>query len=339
MKERAAIALGLALTLLGLFVFAVGWEEVFGFAREASLPIYGVAFVASLFTLVSRSYVWYRVLGVVDKPRPYWLVGSVFLTAMFAKYVTPYGQVTSGVGIAAIVSRYYESTYEESLAAIVSADFLNYVPYYSFGTVGVVYLVFVESPSVDVVGYALRGGVIIGVLMILLVLAGLWRTQLNTWLTAILVRLQRLVRVVSPARAKAFERENVRRRLAGFYHTFELLSRDRRTMILAAVFGHVAWVGLAGALYFSALAIGVDLPIGLVFLAVALSKLGFLMPTPGGVGGVEIAMASVLYVISPMGMSLATATAILYRVSTYWCTVGIGGLTSIALTVKDPLPP
>lgn len=339
MKGRAIGALGLALFVLAVFVWLVGWDEVFAAAATASLPMYALAFVAASVTLVARSVVWHLLLGTVDEPRPYWLVGGVFLTAMFAKYVTPYGQVASGVGVAAIVSRYYESKYEESLAAVLSADFLNYIPYYTLGGVGLAYFLLV-----DTLPFAISPPIPIAVLVVAAVGLG----AATAWhgrdrVRSAIVHVGAVVRGGAaqrfPQLASTLRLENLERRFAGFSATLGTLSNDRRTVVLALGWGHIAWLGLAGALFTSALAVGVRLPVGIAFLCVALSKLGFAMPTPGGVGGVEIALAGALYVVSPMGAATATAVAILYRFATYWFTVFVGGCASIALTLRDPTPP
>jgi glycosyltransferase 2 family protein len=338
-RIRAGVALGLALLVLVVFIMAVGWEGVFEAAAAASLSVYALAFLATCGTLVARTVVWHKLLGVVDKPRPYWLIGGIFLTSMFAKYVTPYGQVASGMGIAAVVSRYYESAYEESLAGVVSADFLNYLPYYTLGGSGLLWLLFagVVEPEVSATTIAGIGGVV-GV-MGLGYIAWLHRGALVAAGIPIGARIRAAVAVVSTEIADRLRWANIARRFEGFYTTLELLSQDRRTIVLAFAWAHIGWLGLAAALYLSALAVGVQLGVATVFVALAFSKLGFIMPTPGGVGGVEIALAAVLAAISPMGFAVATATAILFRFATYWFTVAVGGVTSMALTLKDPLPP
>lgn len=333
---RVGTAFGLAFLVLALFVLVVGWEEVLGAAARARLPVYALAFVASGWCLLARSYVWHRLLTVVDQRRPYWLVGGVFLTGMFAKYVIPYGQVTSGVGMAAVVSRYYESAYEESLASILSADFLNYVPYYSFGAIGIGYLIVSDavptriSESLPVA--------IAGVIALVLIVLTAWRFR-ETVARVSVSGLRGILARTAPSMADRITRETLHERFRGFSITIGLLSRNRTAMLVSAILAHAAWLGLAGALYFSALALGESLPIGIVFVCVALSKLGFVVPTPGGVGGVEIALASVLFLLTPMGTAVATAVAILYRFGTYWFTIALGGLSSIALTIADPTPP
>ena len=339
MKRRAIVAIAIALVLLGVFVTLVGWNEVLGAIERTTPSVYAGAFVATLVCFGFRSAVWARVLTVVDEPRPYWLVLGVFLTASFVKYVTPYGQVASGVGTAAIVSRYTDAAYEESLAAVVSADVLNYLPYYTFGAVGLVAVVVLESPRFDPAAYVLPALALVGGVVVALAFLWFGRSAVREGILRVGSRLRGLVARVSERKARLLRREHVERRFEGFYATLELVSRNRRPMSVALVYAHVGWLGLAAALYVTALSLDAPVSVGAALLVVALSKLGFLVPTPGGIGGVEATLAATLFLVTPMGVAVATATAILYRFATYWFTVFVGGSTSMALTITDPTPP
>ena len=339
MKGQAVVAVAISLLLLVLFVLTVGWKEVLAAIGRANVRLYMLAFVATLCCLLCRTLVWHRLLSIVDKPRPYWLVGGLFLTAMFAKYVTPYGQVASGVGIAAVVSRYYDSAYEEALAAVVGADFLNYIPYYTFGSIGFAFVLLVYSPPIDLSQYAPMAAVII--VAVLLFTATVWLRHelvLEAFLR-LATGLRRVLERIAPDKADHFRRENVVTRFEGFYTTLNLVSRDRRAMSIALVYAHVAWLAFAAALYISAAAVGTSIPFGVAMAAVAISKVGFVVPTPGGLGGVEAALAGALLLLFPMNSAVALAIALLYRFATYWFTILLSGLASIALTLKDPLPP
>ena len=343
MKRRALIAIAISLALLAIFVTLVGWQDVLESIERATLSIYAIAFVGSTLTLALRAGVWSRVLAVVDTPRPYWLVASVFATATFVKYVTPYGQVTSGVGNAAIINRYTDAAYEESLAAVVSADVLTYLPYYTFGLVGAVVIVGQRGLPFDPAPFV--GPSLLTVAVLVVALVAVWRfsSAIRAGFVRAVLLLRSVVARISPRLGRRLTRENVEDRLEGFAVTLELVSTHRRPMLVALVYSHLGWLGLATALYASAHAVGATLPITVVFLVVALSKLGFVVPTPGGIGGVEATLAAAIYLFAPgdLGMTVATATgiAILYRFATYWFTIAVGGTTSLALTIKDPLPP
>ena len=340
MERRAALAFGLALLLLGLFVYAAGWDNVIAAIYRTDPGIYLGAFGATVGCLLCRAFVWHRVLSIVDEPRPYWLTSGVFLTAMFTKYVVPYGQVASGVGIAAVVSRYYDAAYEEGLAGVVSADFLNYLPYYTLGGVGAGYVVIVHSPPVaELTPYALPVALLVA--LVALVIGVLWRHQslvLRT-VVGITTGLRRILERLFGRNVNVLQPENVKRRFRGFYTTLDLVARNRRAVAVALTVAHLGWLGLAVALYLTTQAIGAPISLGMAMFAVAVSKFGFVVPTPGGVGGVELALATVLYLLAPMAFATATAVALLWRLSTYWFTIAVGGLSAMAVTLKDPVPP
>lgn len=339
MKRQAVVAAAIALLVLVLFVAVVGWEAVFAALGRASVRIYALAFVASLGCLLCRSLVWHRLLSVVDRPRPYWLVGGIFLTAMFAKYVAPYGQVTSGVGVAAIVSRYYDSAYEEALAAVASADFLNYVPYYTFGSIALGYVFLSGVPSIALEQHVPTVAALIVAVVAFVAVVWLRRGLLLEAILTLTDAVRPVLERVAPKRARQLRRENVVTRFEGFYTTLDVVSHDRRAMVVALGYAHAGWLAFAAALYASAAAVGSPVPFAVAMAAVALSKVGFLVPTPGGLGGVEAALAGVLLVLTPMSSAVALAVALLYRFATYWFTILIGGVASIALTLSDPLPP
>lgn len=334
MKRRALLGFGIAALLITLFVYAVGWDDVLGATAGADLGIYALAFLSVAICLAFRSMTWVRVLRTVNVTLSRRLIGSVFLTSMFAKYVTPYGQVAASPGIAYVLSQYSDVNYEEDFAAVVSADFLNYLPYYTFGLIGFGYLLQTTAQLPDFGGYAVAiPALVVGVAGALSIL---WyrRGLVERGIVAALRPLRWLVALVSEERANALTREAVEQRLSGFYETLELVSTSRRDVLIALGYAHAGWFFLMVPLYLVGLSLGIALPLGIAMLVVALSKVGFVVPLPGGLGGVEITLAGLLYLTAGVDPATATAAAILYRFASYWFTVLVGGLTSIWLSIR-----
>ncbi len=70
-------------------------------------------------------------------------------------------------------------------------------------------------------------------------------------------------------------------------------------------------------LYLSAQAVSLQLPLTTAFVAVSTGvALGGVLPTPGGVGGVEAGLIACLYALG-YTLELATSAALLYRAATY----------------------
>jgi uncharacterized protein (TIRG00374 family) len=78
------------------------------------------------------------------------------------------------------------------------------------------------------------------------------------------------------------------------------------------------------AFYFSALAFGIDVSIFSAFIIYTLgTTLGSAVPTPGGVGGVEAALAGGL-VLFGVSFDTALAAVLIYRIATFWLPTIIG---------------
>ena len=332
MKQRASLGFGIAVLLLGLFVYAVGWDDVLGAAARADLGVYALAFVSVTCCLGFRSMTWVRVLRTVGVIIPRRLVTAVFLASTFVKYVTPYGQVAASPGIAYVLSRYSDVNYEEDFAAVLSADFLNYLPYYSFGAFGAGYVVWTSPRTPDLGGYAVAAPVMVTGIAAALAVFWFRRDFVERTVIRIVSPTRRIVGIVSEERAARLTREGITSRIDGFYETLDLVTTSRRDVLVALGYAHLGWLGFALALYSVALALDAPLSLGGAMLAVALSKLGFVVPLPGGLGGVELTIAGVLFLIAPISPAVATAIAILYRLAAYWFPVLLGGMSSIVLS-------
>lgn len=325
---RELLAPALAMGLLCLFVFAVGWREFLAALDGAHLGVYALAFASTCVCLVARSLVWRRVLAVVDGVRSVSFVLGLFVLATFCKYVTPYGQVAAGPGIAAIVSRRGDIRYETALATTVSADFLNYVPYYTLGGLALgSLLVGTAIPGARYVAIAL--GVVVVAVVVLAVSVWRYRNGVERLLLLASRPVRRVVAAVSTRHAGLVSRAQLRERLDGFYRTLDLVARDRRGVVVALAYAHLGWVFLAAPLAITAAAFGAVLPLGVAFAVVAVGKLGSVVPVPGGVGGVEVVIAGSLVLVAGVGSASAAAIAICYRFSVYWFPLFLGGLTSL----------
>lgn len=334
MKKRIVLGFLLAVAVLGLLVRSVGTQAVIAEAATADLRLFALGFLSTALSLTFRGGVWIRLLGMVDAAFDRLRIATVFLAAMFLKYVTPYGQVTTEPLVAYVVSGYSDMEYEDGFAGIVVADFLNYIPYYTLGGGGLIVLVLTASVDPDLWTYLLALGGLIGVVLALAIVV-LYRRSL---ITTVAVRGAGGVRFTagrfSERVRRLFAATHVRERVGGFYETVDLLAADRRAVLVAFVLAHVGMVFLIAPVYLTALALGYHVSFAVVALVVAISKLGALVPTPGGLGGIEATIAAALILVAGLDPAVAVAITLLYRVCTYWFTVAVGGLTAAGLLIR-----
>lgn len=336
MKWRVLGGFAVATAVIALLVLLVGWDDVYGAIEQTDPLIYGGAFAITGLALGFRSLVWIHLLSVLNHSASRVTIAGIFLSAKFFKYVTPYGQLAATPGIALFVSSFTDDEYERNLAAVVGADLFTYTPYYTFGAVGLVYVVLSAAPFPQMEYYLFASAAIVLVLM-----AAIWLVLFNRGLTErvliiVLAPIGRLLGRLSPRLGREFTPDGVRRRVAGFYETVDQLVDDRPTLFAGLVFGHLAWLCIMLPLVVTAAAMGVELGVFMAMLIVALSKLGFIVPLPGGLGGVELTIAGLLFLVAGIGIADATALAILYRFATFWLTVFLGGLATSAIILTWP---
>ncbi|WP_311136039.1 lysylphosphatidylglycerol synthase domain-containing protein [Natronosalvus vescus] len=118
----------------------------------------------------------------------------------------------------------------------------------------------------------------------------------------------------------------VRGRLDGFYATIDAIGANRRTLAVATVSAHLGMAFLMLPVYIGASALGYHLSLGVVAVTVAVGKLGALVPAPGGTGGVEAIVTASLTTLGHLEVGAALSVALVYRLCTYWLTIGIGGV-------------
>ena len=334
MKRRIVLGFVVAAILLALLVSFIGHGEVFD-ELSGTNPILLVASLCSgILALCFRGLVWMQFLRAIDTTMTRGDVYGVFLSAMFIKYVTPYGQVATEPFVAYLVSRDTEMAYEDGLAGILSADVLNYVPYYTFGFVALGWIAVGGALGEDIYNYLLAFAAVFSVLVSLTYVV-VRRPGVIYWLVlGVTGALRRPLERFSGGGAAKFANKRVRSRLDGFYGSIAVIGGDRRMLAYTTVCAHLAMVFLMLPVYIGGLALGYDIALSVVVLAVAFGKLGAFVPTPGGLGGVEGSVTIALTLLTSLSSPAAFSVAIIYRVSTYWVTIAVGGGAAFALVVR-----
>lgn len=336
MKWRVVAGFLVGLAAIGGFVLFVGWEDVLVAVEQTDTRLYAGAFGLTVVALAFRSLVWINLLSVLDHDVGRPTIAGLYVSAKFFKYVSPYGQISATPGIAWFVGAFTDDDYERNLAAIVSADLLTYSPYYSFGGLALLGLLFGAAALPNIEWYLAAAGLIV-VLLVLALWTVLFRRHLTTRVViGVLTPLGWLLGRLGVSVGDEFTAGALRERIAGFYETIDSLLDDPRTLAAGLVFGHLAWLFLMLPLVVVAQAMGVELGLIVAMLVIALSKLGFIVPLPGGIGGVEFTIAGLLVLLADISSPDAVAIALLYRLSTFWLTILIGGLAASIIVLRWP---
>lgn len=325
MKRRIGVGFALAVFLLAILIRTVGSGDLRAELSSADPSILALGILSGLLALAFRGVVWEQFLSLVDEGLSRTQIGGLFLTAMFLKYITPYGQIATGPLVAYLVSKDESMAYEDGLASVLSADLLNYVPYYTFGFVALGLLTVGDALGDGLIDQFVAFVALFFTLLGIVALIVYRPSVVYTGVVGLTSLVRRLVGRFTDRLDEPLAPETVRDRLDGFYRTVETISADRRTLLTAVVAAHLGMTFLMLPVYIGAIALGYQLPFAVVAVAVAFGKLGSVVPAPGGTGGVEAMVTATLTTLGGLEPAAALTIALLYRLCTYWLTVTVGG--------------
>lgn len=336
MKRRIALGFGFAVLLLVLLIGVIGGQDILAELSKADYRLLSLGLLSGALALTFRGLVWERFVLVVDGTMSRKQLAGAFLTALFVKYVTPYGQLATEPFAAYLVSRDSEMAYEDGLASIRSADLLNYVPYYTFG-----FLALGLIATGDAVGAGMAtqftAFTVLFVVVAVVVYLAIRQPRVVYWLILGGAKCSRHIVGQFTARFDAhLVPATVRSRLDGFYATVETITADKRTLVIATVYAHLGMIFLMLPVYIGAIALGYRLTLPVVAIVVALGKMGAVVPSPGGTGGVEAIVTAGLTTLGSLEPAAALTIALIYRVCTYWLTIGVGSISAAGLLARNP---
>jgi uncharacterized protein (TIRG00374 family) len=324
---QAGAGFVIALAIIYLLAVGVGLDRLRGVLSRAQLRWVAVGCLSTALCLVAWARVWQIVLRVVGFDIGFRKLVITFYAATFANYVTPLGQAGGEPFIAYVLSRDTEASYEDSLASVVTADLLNLFPFFSFAGIGFAALLYDASLPTQVRPLALGLGAMAVGVPLFAVLVWRFRFRLGNAVLRLVAPIARRVRFVSPA--------GLRERLRDLNTAFERIADDQWALAHALAYAYLGWIFFALPLYFASLAIGADLTLLLVFFIVPASTLAGLVPSPGGLGGVEAALLVLLIGLGGLGQAPALAAALLYRVESYVFGLVAGGAAALWVVFRN----
>ncbi|MWG33688.1 lysylphosphatidylglycerol synthase transmembrane domain-containing protein [Halomarina oriensis] len=322
---RATVAgfLAALFVLAGLLVF-VGVDATVDAVSMADPAILVLLPFVALAWLVSWGLSLRIVLTVVGTPISTVKAVGIYTAAVFANNVTPFGQAGGEPVTAFLIADATENRYETGLAAIASVDALNLFPSLSIAAVGLGYYAVTTT-----LGRQLQvASAVVGVLAVAIPVAGyvLWRRReaVENGLTRLLTSGFGAVYRLLPGRQPPTE-ESVRVRVDGFFHAVERVAEDRRQLVLALGFATIGWLALSTSLWLSLYALGARVPLAAALLIVPIGSIASVTPFPGGLGGIEAVLITLLVPTTGVTAATATAAVLIHRTATYWLPTVAGG--------------
>ncbi|HEY8745969.1 MAG TPA: lysylphosphatidylglycerol synthase transmembrane domain-containing protein [Chloroflexota bacterium] len=283
---------------LTLFTLVKAWGVDFNKTLEqmsrVNVPLYVCAILVYALTFPVRGKRWQRLLNNVGLDAPVPILAQTILLSWFVNCVAPLklGDAYRGY----LMRKNEQMPLTSTFGTIFSERIIDSGALFVILMVGLAFSASSMAPG-HAAGIIFAAGVFMAALLVVL--------ALMRWQGTLLVRL-------FPRRFQALYHRFVDGAFASFQH-----------LPFVGLLTFLAWGCEIGRLLLVTHAVGVVLPFPGVLVVLSGASLLLTVPTPGGIGAVEVGLAALLtlFGISP---STALAVALLDRVISYWGLIAAG---------------
>lgn len=298
-RGRRALILSVVAAAVGYLAFSLwgGWQDVMAALRQVSLPVLLLLLLLSLVNYGLRFARWQHYLVLFGHRVPWRQSLRIYLGG-FALTTTP-GK--AGEALRCVLLQPHGVSWPHSLAALLAERLGDLMAILLLAAIGLA-------------AYPQGRGVVVLMAVVLVVL--LLCIQQRAWLE----RLDGWLRTRFRGRAAALA--------AGLIETMLHSSRlfTLPLLVYSAVLGVVAWGAEGLAFYYLVQVLGTDLDLLTALFIYAFAMLvGAVSFLPGGLGGAELAMVTLL-TLHGMSPGVAVAATVIIRLATLWFAVVLGAL-------------
>ncbi|MFO7793443.1 MAG: lysylphosphatidylglycerol synthase transmembrane domain-containing protein [Candidatus Nanohaloarchaea archaeon] len=250
---------------------------------------------------------------------------QLFSAGQFINSITPLGQFGGQPFMAYLISTHSDTSYEESLATVMSADVLAIMPLSTFVIIGYSYITITGTVSGELTRMALIASslLIFGIVMSYL---GWYRPgSLENTLLKVTEGITNFI-----GRGSSFV-DKLEEKLENVEETFKTVGEHPKAVIRSLAITHTAFLLKMTAFYGVMLSVGLEMNPFQVMLLIPLASVANFSPTPGGAGTFEAAMAGLIVLFVDVNLATALTAAILYRLATYWVNIIVGYIAMSSL--------
>lgn len=300
-----ALLLIVVLSAVGYLIFSIwgGWQEVVAAMARVGIMGTAIALMLSLVNYGVRFVRWQKFLALLGH--------RVYTPESLRIYIAGFGLTLlpgkAGEAIRSLFLKHHGVSYPESLAAFFSEHLSNLISMLLLVSIGL----WVFPPAQPLV-----------VILAALIVTGLVVLQQTKWLKVL----------------RTLARNRLTGRLGKLVdHGLEIVLHSGRCfrlpiLMYGIALGGVAWGAEAGAFYYIMHVLGSDLSLPTAIFIYAFSMLvGALSFLPGGLGGAEATMVTLL-MLNNVAQPQAVAATVLIRLATLWFAVALG---VFALTLPE----
>lgn len=319
----------IATILLVILISLADVEKFLQYIGSANKYYLLVALCFGLGAIPFLANSWHQFINRVGGNQPFRNSLQLFMAGNFMNAVTPLGQFGGEPFMAYIIKDNTDISYQQALSSVISADIINTIPILTYTLIGTLYLF--ASSSLN--NFLLE---LLFVVFVFTVVGGTLTFLL--WFKTgfieqrLLISVEKITSILGRGQKYI---ESLEKRLAEIQESFETLGSSKTFLAKTALVAHIFFGMQVAAFYFIITALGLDIPIVLIFFALPLASLATFAPTPGGSGAYEATMTTILMTTIGLGYTPALAASVLYRAVTYWQDIVLGYLAFVTLPKTD----
>lgn len=328
-RARRSTLFGLLAGLLALALFGkvVGYRRLLATVSGLDPLPFAAGFVAAVAALGCQFLALHALLDV----RPSVSSALGYLRGVYGRQLIPVGNVAGPVLIAYSMRQSTGVPTDRGLPATIIAQATAFLASSVVALGGAVLLVAggrrALLPLVGVFGLV----VLVWVAILAALVAGV---EFDRIVQAIAAAIRRTLGRISARVAARTEPSAVQQRLDEFDDARRLIREDPSRVAVALAWATVGWTLYTLPAVTTGAALGTPVPLAVAFVAVPVSDLLNAIPVPGGIGGVEVAMAGIIVALTGVDVAAAAVIAFCVRLCTYWFVLLFSGTATTLSSMR-----
>lgn len=293
--------------------------------QKADKIYIAIAVVTGFMVSVFWSLNWYIFFKSLGIDCSYVTTFQVFMSGQFFNSVTPLGRFGGQPIMAYLISKNSGSSYEKSLATVMSADLVTVLPMSAYIITGLSYIVLTGSASSEVTTASLT---LLGFLLTGVLIGFLAWFKSGTMEKYGFSAIQRLTELTGYGEKYL---EKISAKIDNWEKTLQTIGENPNTLVYSVCITGAAFFFRMITFYLILTSLGLEMHILKIMLLIPLISFASISPTPGGAGTYEAAMAASIILLIDVSFATAFTITILYRLCTYWQVLTIGYISTTRL--------
>lgn len=327
MDNRVRVMAGLIISVLmvGILVYLVGFEEFISTIQSANTTFVGLVIASSVVWISMWGGTFYIVTNHLNIQFSYLKSIRTYSTIMFANNVTPFAHLGGEPIAAGFISNIVDENYEKCLGAISAVSVVHFIPSVFFFILGSIYIVTIGSGVPE----SLEGLMVLFLLLTFFIITvgivlGKYRSLVEENISSFLISFLNILGRIP--RIPEYQKDDIREKVDGYFSNFIQVATNRRVVLFSTIASTLGVFFQVIALWAGLVAVGAQVPFILVLITVPVAGLASALPLPGGAGGIEAVMITILVSLTEFDAAGIAAGVILMRGAIYWTPVIIGTL-------------